>query len=66
MESIILQNKNIEPNLTAKQFIQKLTEYKSNKKNLDKFAPTMPRITLRYTIENLNKKQKGHYLKLKK
>jgi hypothetical protein len=62
----ILQDKNIEPNLTAKQFIQKLAEYKSNKKNLDKFAPTMPRITLRCTIEKLNKKQKEHYLKLKK
>ena len=39
---------------------EKLTEF------LDKFAPTMPRVTLRYAIEKLDKKQKEHYLKLKK
>jgi 3-methyladenine DNA glycosylase AlkD len=33
---------------------------------LDKYAPTMPRITLRYAIEKLDKKQKDFYLGLKK
>ena len=33
---------------------------------LDKYAATMPRTLLRYSIEKLDKKQKEHYLKLKK
>ncbi|HEX5152272.1 MAG TPA: DNA alkylation repair protein [Parafilimonas sp.] len=33
---------------------------------LDKYAATMPRITLRYAIEKLDKKQKDFYLNLKK
>lgn len=32
---------------------------------LDKYAATMPRTLLRYTIENLSKKQKDHYMNLK-
>lgn len=32
---------------------------------LDKFATTMPRVTLRYAIEKLDKKEKNYYLKLK-
>ncbi len=39
---------------------QKLTSY------LDKFASTMPRVTLRYAIEKLDKNQKAYYLGLKK
>jgi len=33
---------------------------------LDKYAVTMPRVTLRYAIEKLDKKQKDHYLNLKR
>lgn len=33
---------------------------------LDKHAATMPRTALRYTIEKLDKKQRAHYLSLKK
>lgn len=33
---------------------------------LDKYATTMPRVTLRYATEKLDKKQREHYLKLKK
>ncbi|HJR78637.1 MAG TPA: DNA alkylation repair protein [Anaerolineales bacterium] len=33
---------------------------------LDKYAATMPRTTLRYAIEHLDKKQKEHYMGLKK
>lgn len=33
---------------------------------LDKFAATMPRTTLRYAVEHLDKKQKEHYMRLKK
>lgn len=33
---------------------------------LDKYAATMPRTTLRYAIEHLDKKQKDHYMSLKK
>lgn len=33
---------------------------------LDKYAATMPRTLLRYSIEKLNKKQKEHYMGLKK
>ena len=33
---------------------------------LDKHATRMPRVALRYAIEHLNKKQRNHYLKLKK
>jgi 3-methyladenine DNA glycosylase AlkD len=32
---------------------------------LDKYAATMPRVTLRYAIEKFDKKQREHYLKLK-
>lgn len=32
---------------------------------LDKYATTMPRVTLRYAIEKLDKKEKDYYLKLK-
>jgi 3-methyladenine DNA glycosylase AlkD len=35
-------------------------------KFLDKHAATMPRITLRYAIEKLDKKQREHYLNVKK
>jgi 3-methyladenine DNA glycosylase AlkD len=38
---------------------QKLTLF------LDKFASTMPRVTLRYAIEKLDKNEKDYYLKLK-
>lgn len=34
-------------------------------KFLDKYAATMPRVTLRYAIEKFDKKQKEHYMKLK-
>jgi len=34
-------------------------------KFLDKYAATMPRTLLRYSIEKLDKKQKEHYMKLK-
>jgi 3-methyladenine DNA glycosylase AlkD len=33
---------------------------------LDKHAATMPRVSLRYTIEHLDKKQRDHYLGMKK
>jgi 3-methyladenine DNA glycosylase AlkD len=33
---------------------------------LDKYASTMPRTTLRYAIEHLDKKQRDYYLRLKK
>jgi len=33
---------------------------------LDKHAATMPRVALRYAIEHLDKKQRGHYLSMKK
>jgi 3-methyladenine DNA glycosylase AlkD len=33
---------------------------------LDKHAATMPRVTLRYTIEHFDKKQREHYLGMKK
>lgn len=33
---------------------------------LDKYAPAMPRVLLRYTIEKLDKEQRQHYLGLKK
>jgi 3-methyladenine DNA glycosylase AlkD len=33
---------------------------------LDKYAATMPRTLLRYSIEKLSKKQKEHYMGLKK
>jgi predicted SnoaL-like aldol condensation-catalyzing enzyme len=33
---------------------------------LDKHAATMPRTVLRYAIEHLDKKQRDHYLSLKK
>jgi 3-methyladenine DNA glycosylase AlkD len=33
---------------------------------LDKHAPTMPRVALRYAIEKFDKKQRDHYLSLKK
>jgi len=39
---------------------QKLIEF------LDKYAATMPRTMLRYAIEHLDKKQREHYLSLKK
>ena len=35
-------------------------------KFLDKHAPTMPRTLLRYSIEKFDKKQKEHYMNLKK
>jgi len=35
-------------------------------KLLDKQAATMPRTALRYAIEKLDKKQRDHYLGLKK
>jgi 3-methyladenine DNA glycosylase AlkD len=37
----------------------KLTDF------LNQFAPTMPRVTLRYAIEKLDKQEKDFYLKLK-
>ena len=33
---------------------------------LDKYAATMPRTLLRYSIEKFDKKQKEHYMGLKK
>ena len=33
---------------------------------LDKYAATMPRTLLRYSIEKLDAKKREHYLKLKK
>ncbi len=33
---------------------------------LDKYAATMPRVTLRYAIEHFDKKQRDQYLKMKK
>ena len=33
---------------------------------LDKYAATMPRTTLRYAIEHLDKEQRSHYLSMKK
>lgn len=43
---------------------------KKDRKNLlvflDRYAATMPRTTLRYAIEHLDKKQKDHYMNLKK
>mgnify|MGYP001563946265 FL=1 len=38
---------------------EKLTSF------LDKFAMTMPRVTLRYAIEKLDKQQREYYLSLK-
>ena len=35
-------------------------------KFLDQHAATMPRVALRYTIEKLDKKQRDHYLGLRK
>ena len=35
-------------------------------KFLDQHAATMPRVALRYSIEKLDKKQRDHYLGLKK
>jgi len=35
-------------------------------KFLDKHAATMPRVALRYAIEHLNKKERDHYLSMKK
>jgi len=35
-------------------------------KFLDKYAATMPRVTLRYAIEKMDKKQKEHYMNLGK
>ena len=36
------------------------------KKFLDKYASTMPRVTLRYAVEKLDKETKKHYMNLKK
>jgi 3-methyladenine DNA glycosylase AlkD len=33
---------------------------------LDKYAATMPRTMLRYAIEHLDKKQREHYISMKK
>ena len=33
---------------------------------LDKHAATMPRVTLRYALEHFDKKQKAHYMNMKK
>jgi hypothetical protein len=33
---------------------------------LDKYAASMPRTTLRYATEHFDKKQRDHYLSLKK
>jgi hypothetical protein len=33
---------------------------------LDKYAATMPRTALRYSIEHFDKEQRDHYLKMKK
>jgi hypothetical protein len=33
---------------------------------LDKYAATMPRVALRYSMEHLDKNQRTHYLGLKK
>ena len=35
-------------------------------KLLDQHAATMPRVALRYTIEKLDRKERDHYLSLKK
>jgi 3-methyladenine DNA glycosylase AlkD len=35
-------------------------------KFLDQYAATMPRVALRYSIEQLDKQQREHYLGLKK
>src|SRR5258706_488346 len=35
-------------------------------KFLNKYAATMPRTTLRYALEHFDKKQRDHYLKMKK
>jgi 3-methyladenine DNA glycosylase AlkD len=32
---------------------------------LDRYAASMPRVTLRYAIEHLDQEQRGHYLGLK-
>lgn len=40
----------------AKKDTQRLIQF------LDQYAATMPRVTLRYAIENLNEQQKKHYL----
>lgn len=36
------------------------------KKLLDKYASTMPRVTLRYAVEKFDKETKGYYMNLKK
>jgi len=33
---------------------------------LDKYAATMPRVTLRYALEHFDKKQREKYMNLKK
>lgn len=33
---------------------------------LDKYVSTMPRVTLRYAVEKLDKETKGYYMNLKK
>jgi 3-methyladenine DNA glycosylase AlkD len=33
---------------------------------LDKYAAPMPRVTLRYALEHFDKKQREHYMNLKK
>ena len=40
--------------------MKKLTSF------LDKYATTMPRVTLRYAIEHFDKKQRAYYLNMKK
>jgi 3-methyladenine DNA glycosylase AlkD len=44
----------------GKKNLQKLIDY------LDSYSATMPRTTLRYAIEHLEKKQRDHYLGMKK
>jgi len=49
--------------LTAKVFIERLKKLISL---LDKYAATMPRTLLRYSIEHFNKKEREYYMGLKK